>query len=156
MSDMRVTGLWLLTSPTTSPDNPPLLCTYYSARNCLAHTPHPCPPPDEAHSLACSGRCWPQPPDKGETQARIPAPGFSLFCCYSLTCCVLGAAGRSRLIRERARPGSPLLGSPLLVAARSIVHLSYLLSVAKSSGLEMSFCGCLRYAEDKEGPTGHC
>ena len=50
--DMRVMGLWLLTSPTTSPDNPPLLRTYNSARNCLAHTPLPCLPPDEAHLLA--------------------------------------------------------------------------------------------------------
>ena len=119
---VRVMGLRLLTHSDCLPRKPTSPAHLYSARNCLACTPHPCPPSDEAHSL-----------------------------CY-----ILGAAGRCRLIRERPRPGSPLLGSPLLVATRSVVHMSYLLSVAKSSGLEMSFCGCLRYAEDKEGPTGHC
>ena len=68
-------------------ENPPLLRigSLYSARNCLAYTSPHAHPPMRPPSLLCSGRCWRQPPDKGETQARIPAPGFSLICCYSLS-----------------------------------------------------------------------
>ena len=49
---VRVMGLRLLTHSDCLPRKPTSPAHLYSARNCLAYTPHPCPPSDEAHTLA--------------------------------------------------------------------------------------------------------
>ena len=95
--------------------------------------------------MLCSGRSWPLPPDKGETQARIPAPGFSLIVAIRSVTHMSYLLSVTSLLASKSPHSLVVLGC-----------LRYLLSVAKSSDLEMSFYGCLRHAEDKEGPTGHC
>ena len=82
---VRLMGLRLLTHSDSFPENPPLQRTYTAPATARPTHPSHAHLPMRPTSLLCSGRCWPQPPDKGETQARIPAPGFSLICCYSLS-----------------------------------------------------------------------